>query len=299
MIDILLNAAKLVFSEDARKSVSAVVDFIRHSPEWQKDICSLEAKIERSEKELAALLAGLAADKMQIHKYSDRGIDAFRTSYLELTANAFDYGCGIDGSVMGGSGVGGSGKDKYILVGIDVSSYHIAVRVENARGCDFDLNRALQERRLELFENPGSYRGRGLLLVEDLADSLEQAGSRSVKAVFYRDRVEFERLNAHDPMILKLTSGIYNPSLSRRTMSIVSAALRGSDVVLDLSAYSSSPTLAVSMGIELHQVGKSTGYRFILKVNPDELHSATSYWAAGLTVVTTWMEVQERLSDPR
>jgi hypothetical protein len=294
MIDILLNAAKLVFSEDARKSVSAVVDFIRRSPEWQKDICSLEAKIERSEKELAALLAGLAADKMQIHKYSDRGIDAFRTSYLELTANAFDYGCGIDGS-----GKDKSGQDKYILVGIDVSSYHIAVRVENARGCDFDLIRTLQERRLELFENPGSYRGRGLLLVEDLADSLEQAGSRSVKAVFYRDRVEFERLNAHDPMILKLTSGIYNPSLSRRTMSIVSAALRGSDVVLDLSAYTSSPTLAVSMGIELHQVGKSTGYRFILKVNPDELHSATSYWAAGLTVVTTWTEVQERLSDPR
>jgi hypothetical protein len=44
MFELFVNAAKFAVSDDVRKSTSAILDLIRRSPEWERDICTLEAK---------------------------------------------------------------------------------------------------------------------------------------------------------------------------------------------------------------------------------------------------------------
>ena len=45
MFELLLNAAKLVFSKDTRDSASVIIDALTRSPEWQKEMCTLDARI--------------------------------------------------------------------------------------------------------------------------------------------------------------------------------------------------------------------------------------------------------------
>src|SRR6476659_6920424 len=93
MIELLLGAVKLALSEDARKSAAGLVDFIRRSPDWQKDICTLEAKVDCDSREHAYLLGGLTADKMASLGYAHDAVSAFAYVYRELTSNAFEHGC--------------------------------------------------------------------------------------------------------------------------------------------------------------------------------------------------------------
>src|SRR6266496_528149 len=93
MIELIIDAVKLIFSEDARKSASGLIDFVRRSPDWQKDICTLEATVDTGSREHAHLLSGLAAEKMKNLKYAARSVADFESVYQELIANAFEHGC--------------------------------------------------------------------------------------------------------------------------------------------------------------------------------------------------------------
>lgn len=280
MVEILLNAAKLAFSEDARKSVSALVDFIRRTPQWQSDICELEAKIDRSHREVAVLLQNLTEAKLKHLDFPADALAAFRLSAHELTTNAFENGC-EDGHA--------------IAVAISTSPGYVSVRVENARGHEFDLVHQLDVSRSRLVQNPRNTRGRGLIAVAKAADTLEQAGERGVKAVIYRERVEFERLNAENPAIFKLLGGMYNPSLSRRIVALLGPVLPTSDVILDLSVFPSSPSMAYTTTLQLDDLARNKGHRFVLLLSKDAAITASPFALAGVTVAHDWNEAAEAL----
>jgi anti-sigma regulatory factor (Ser/Thr protein kinase) len=271
MIDILLNATKLALSEDARKSASAIVDLIRRSPEWERDICVLQAKIEFKHDEHAALLAGLAATKMKNLHFNGQTIEAFQTSYLELTRNAFEYGCGAKGEIE---------------ITVDVSSVYVSVITENSRGLELDLDRLVRRQRELIANNPRSLRGRGLLLVEELADTFQSDPPRGVKAVFYRDRVDLDTLDFRGVKIVWVNGGIYNPSITRRLKELVSNALREFNVVLDISRFSTCSSQDESLSIKLDLMAVAAGRIFVVKVG--SLYRGNLARNSGLIVVGSW-----------
>lgn len=281
MFDVLLNAAKLALSEDGRKSVSNIIEIIKRSPEWQRDICVVKAKVEYTHQEHAALLAGLAAAKLQSLDFTGEGIEAFRTSYLEMTTNAFEHGCA---------------KDQAIGITIEVSTEYVSATIENARGYDFDMPSMLQNKRRQIAANPRSRRGRGLVLVAELSDTLDKVAPRGLKAVFYRSRVEFEKLNFRDLIVVRLNDGMLNPSLSRRLFRLISHALVTSDVVLDLSEYASyAGTVLVTVLLELGELGQTAGHELVVIVARAVEQEVNFFKATDQTVVTSWTDALNAL----
>src|SRR5215467_9879335 len=134
MIELLLSAAKLALSEDARKSATGLIEFIRKSPDWQKDICTLEAKVDADSREHAFLLGGLTADKMWTLGYAKDSINDFLYVYRELTSNAFEHGCKP------------ASKDRVTIL-IEVTAHYISVSVRNPSGAKFDL-RSLHDKQV-------------------------------------------------------------------------------------------------------------------------------------------------------
>ncbi len=293
MLEILLNATKLALSEDARKGVSTIVELIQRSPEWQRDICELQAKIECDHQEHAALLSGLAATKLANLKYPDETISSFQTAYLELTANAFEHGCGHNGT---------------ITVTIEVSSVYVSAKVENDRGHEVELGKLLETCRQELARDPGRPRGRGLILVQELADTLQGMKPRTLKVVFYKDRVLFDSTRYLDVIVIRLYGGMQNPSLSRRIFKAVSDALRTHDVILDISGTSYSnehaeiieklsvvSSFILADIIRMDAFARQQGHKFVTKKSPLQVGVPEFLEAAGVQCVTSWFEAARYL----
>ncbi|WP_058188351.1 ATP-binding protein [Terracidiphilus gabretensis] len=284
MFDILLNAAKLALSEDGRKSVSAIVDFIKRSPEWQKNICVLEAKIEQSHQEHAALLAGLTATKLESMGYTGEGIHAFQTAYMELVRNAFEHGCS---------------SGQAIRVTIEVSHVYVSVTVENAREHRFEAALELALRQTALSGDPKSSRGRGLVLASDLADDFQPVAPRGVKAVFYKDRVVVESSHFSERALItvRVDGGKYNPSLNRRVNAALSKALKEADTILDISAFRESLTLATGDVIALDIVAKGIGRGLVVMIDSGAMNTAAFLRDAGLLIATSWPEALKKLEE--
>lgn len=292
MYDVLLNAVKFAFSDDARKGVSAVVDLIQHSPEWQKDICTLEAKIEAIHPEHAALLAGITAAKLTNLQYCEEGIQSFRTSYTELASNAFQHGCGDNG---------------YIHIRIEISAVYVSVTLTNAKGHEFSLSRSMERSRRALIADPNRSRGRGLLMTSQFADSLQQIGKRAVKVVFYQDRVKLNRTVFKGIVVYRLDSGALNPSLPRRITTAATNDLAVSDVILDLSNFAAAGlgSDVVTFGLRLSGIGRNTGRRFVVLVSPNVGIETTLFytdelmvesWDDALAVLGTGISAKELIS---
>lgn len=282
MYDILLNAVKLALSEDARKSVTAITDFIQRSPEWEKDICTLDAKVEATHPEHASLIAGLAAGKMKNLQYPDESIRSFRTAFSELGNNAFQHGC--------------DGKQD-IHIKIEVSSEYVSATLTNAKGHEFNLRQVLEENRQSLRSNARKSRGRGLLMVDLLADSLEQFGKTSVKAVFYRDRVSLERLLFKDLVIYRVNSGILNPSLSRRIVLAALEDIQEHDVILDLGnlAASSPGSDIVTVTLKLSDLAIAKGHKFVAVVARKIGSEISLCYTDASLMVDSWQEALDRV----
>jgi anti-sigma regulatory factor (Ser/Thr protein kinase) len=229
----------------------SLVDEIQRHPEWQRDIGGFDATIENTHPEHASLLAGITATKLNNLEYPDECIQAFRTSFVKLTNNALHYGCE---------------RDQGINVRLEISSTYTSVTVTNADGYEFHLADTIERCRANLAENPQIYRGRGLLMVEHLADSLEQIRRRSVKTVFFRDRVALERINFREIAIFRLNGGIFNPSLSRRILATISKELEEHDVVLDISEFLSANLVGsdfITVGLKLREFGSTKAHKFM------------------------------------
>ncbi len=261
MIDLILNAVKIAVSEDTRKSASALVDFIKRSPAWQQEICTLEAHIENTSVEHAYLLGGLTSDKMQSLGYTSDAITAFEYTYRELTSNAFEHGC------RPGS------KDR-VTIAIDITMHYVSFAVRNPSGRQFELEQIIESQRTNLTADQRSKRGRGLVIAAEFADSLSPIeNGEGVKAVFYKPAVVLRLSQLDDVAIIHVIDGLENPSIRRRIRDIAEPQL-GKHLILDLVKFAAKPelrtpsTTLLTGSLELQEKFQAAGRRMVLLVNP-------------------------------
>lgn len=263
MFELFLNAARFAVSEDARKSASGLVEFIRRSPEWQQDICTLQAKISRGFAEQGFLLSGLTASKMENLQYPKEAIEGFKISYSELMTNAFEHGCQ-------------PGSKGTIGVEIDITKEYIALIVMNSRGFKFNLSKIVESRRFATSRDPESKRGRGLILVAELADTLEEKDNQEgVKAVFYKGRVSFRTDQVDGLIILELTRGLFNPSIHRRLFEIAVRFLQY-DLILDFYRWTAVGTVILTQTLQLRDVYARSGKKIVALLFPGDDESVPS-----------------------
>jgi anti-sigma regulatory factor (Ser/Thr protein kinase) len=246
MFDLFINTAKFITSEDARKSASTLIDMVRRSPEWQKDICTLVAHINRVYVEQAILLSDLTTSKMEKMNFASEGITAFKVIFLELIRNAFEHGCKSDKDV--------------VKITIEITSTFVGLRVVNPKGSKFNLKAAIETNESLLAKNLSILRGRGLILVKQLADSLKMVeDGRGIKAVVYSERVSFRSEVFDGLVIITLNSGLFNPALSERLSKEVSRFPQ-LDIIINLSKFNDISTEAQSEIVKLS----------VIKIKTDE-----------------------------
>ncbi len=289
MIDLVLNAAKIAISEDARKSVSSLVDFVRRSPQWQQDFTTLEAKIEPTSSELAFLLGELTVEKMSKIGYSEDSAGAFRASYTELVTNAFEHGSGSD-------------KKSRIGVKVEITPHYVALTVANPQGKRFDLFKSIKNQSVAIARNPSLRTGRGLLLVSELADTLDQPDPESVKAVFYTPSVSFQVDKVEDLVIIEIVNGLINPSSSRRITSLANHYL-DSDLVVDLFRYyrkdKRHATEVLRSYIDLQTVFQQAKRKVVILLNPDPNSMVISLMMLPKSLLAfSWDEALEKVGKP-
>ncbi len=286
MIDLLLNAAKIVISDDARKSASAIFEFVRRSPEWQKDFCTIEAGVESAASEQAVFLGELAAEKMASLQYTEDSINAFSTAYTELTANAFRHGCGSD-------------RKKKVNLSIDINSHYVALTVRNPKGRKFDVIKRLRDQRETLSRNPNARTGRGLLLVNEFADSLDATGDQEgVKVVFYKPPVSFRVAEIEDVVVIELLSGLKNPSSSRRLAQIVDR-YPNRNLIIDFSKYErkgTPKTELLTTYIDLSRLVEQAGKKFVILLSRNPSSDVVSLMMLPMDLLAfSWDQALEKL----
>lgn len=225
MFELFLNAARFAASDDAKESISSIVDLIRHLPEWEKSICTLQANVAGFYAEQAMILKGLTTSKLENLSFPPEAIEAFETIYSELVSNAFEHGCATK-------------RDKVKII-IDITEWFVALLVINSKKNSFDLDKTLANRKYLMSKNPYLKRGRGLILVSDLADTLEELYYKNgVKTVVYRNRVSFNVDVIDDLTIIEIVGGVHNPSLRRRLINLATQHI-DNNLILDFSRFAS------------------------------------------------------------
>ena len=203
VFELLINAVKVATSKDAREDAASLIEFLRRSPDWEKSIGTIEARISADVRERVQLIEDLVADKLKSLEYRPVSIEAFRTSIAELAANAFEHGVS-------------SSRRELIKIVVETSPTYVATTVHNPKSSKFRLESALElatERRVKS-HNTG--RGRGLALVSRRVDVVQMVGEEAIKTLVYHDAVEIATHKEEAVLVAVLTAGHSNPSLARR-----------------------------------------------------------------------------------
>jgi len=203
VFELLLNAVKVAVSKDARESAASVVELLRRSPDWEKAIGTIEARVSIDVRERVQLIEDLVADKLVALSYKPASIAAFRTALTELAANAFEHGI-VDA------------KRAVVRVLVETSPSYVATTVHNPKGSTFQLADALEAAARHRLATSKTGRGRGLVLVSRRVDVVQMVGDDAVKTLVYRDAVEIETHKAGEVIIAVVAAGHANPSLPRR-----------------------------------------------------------------------------------
>ena len=271
MIEVFINAVKLLVSPDARTAGSAIVDLIRRTPEWQKGIAELEVHVSCDAFETAHLIRDLCVEKLQTFHYPSSAIAAFGTVFEELSRNAIEHGC-VDKTGAA------------IAIVIASSKTYVSLQIRNAKGIKFNLSDALLLQRTKLTAQPSASRGRGLLMVDDLADEFSALPRRDgVKAVVYADRVELHVFENADVAVVALGTGLFNPSCVRRVETMV-RTLSHPFLILDFTSFTSHDSSSVFIGTVLRlEAQLAASDRRLLGVDPAvSVPSFASYLPKGV-----------------
>lgn len=221
MFELVLNALKFAVSADARNAAASIVDAIKGSPQWDTDNWSLEARIDQSAKENSEILRSLIEEKLKLNNFCDNAIFAFRLCFQELIKNAFEHGCSEIAPV--------------VVIKLQITGSFIQFTIENEGGLAVDLEKILAEKRTLLDEDKTQERGRGLLIVDKLADGLKIRGASATVAI-YADRVEIDVIHIKDMVVLNVKGGHFNPSLNRR-FSETASKYYGRPMLINFSRY--------------------------------------------------------------
>jgi anti-sigma regulatory factor (Ser/Thr protein kinase) len=217
------------------------------APRWINGIIDVtHTKAERSHSERTQ---SILKEKMTEYSYRSATINSAQTTLTEALNNAFEHAC--------------QANSDGVRVLFDVDVHRTRVTVLNPDGRRVEVPDLLQTASRQLQNNKRMTRGRGLLLMSELADDLLQASAGDgITAVFERDSVEYRVQEVGDVVVASLMSGPRNVSLTRRTQRILEAA-SGKNVLLDFGAWAqpiqtvmwtvilSAETLAIAKGCKV------------------------------------------------
>ena len=281
MFEMILNTAKFAASKDVRQSAASLIEIIRRSPEWQRDIVNLEAKIARTYAEQATLLSGLTISKMKNLGYVDEGITAFEGSFAELVTNAFEHGTRNDQDI--------------VTIIVQITFQYVVLTVLNPKRQKFDPERIMLNNRRELTLNQFQKRGRGLLAVEEWADEIGSVQDKEgVKTIFYKDRVSFEvKKLKEDLVVLRVSSGLLNPSLKRRLLNQADEYLRY-NLILDFRQKLQITKVPLII-LELNELYSKSTKRIVALVTKEH----RTVWLPDSIIANTEEEATRKIYTPR
>ncbi len=211
MLEILLDAVRLITSKDVKEGASSLLSAFSQSPEWKKEICTVEARVSLDEQERLVLLVELFTQKLAELGFAEQSLSDFQVVYRELTQNAVEHGV--------------RRRKENLRVVVELCPAYAALTVHNP-GVPVDLSRWLEKGRRHLLESEMGGRGRGLAIVQRKADELVEIGKVGLKAVLYKQRVDIQVFSQAGMHLVVIFRGHSNPSLVRKLEETI-GALRG------------------------------------------------------------------------
>ena len=293
MFEIFLNAARLALSDDARKTATSLIDLVSRAPAWRQDVCTLDATIDLRNRERAYLIRDLAIEKLTTLSFPSETIHDFQTVFQELSSNAFEHGCtrlspfGRLAQFLRRP----SFRSEAVGLILEVSKSFVTLSVLNPPGHTVDAPSIVQRQRVVLKKNPARRRGRGLILVADLADTMEALPNNiGLKVVFHKDRVRTRHVIMGDLAALKLTSGLFNPSMPRRLLDEARDYL-DYDLILDFSDWIHCATEVFHVMIDLSMLYAARRRR-VVAIAPSRVGLGQGH------VVASWQQALSALEKP-
>ncbi len=211
--------------------------------------------------------------------YQPLTVNDFKLAYHEMISNAVEHGC--------------TNADDVFHVKVNVTTQFATATILNPTGRKFDVRSILESQRQHLMENPRLRRGRGLLRITELADTFAEAKNKEgIKAVFYKDRVTLDIQSKDDISIIKVVSGLYNPSLHRRLLSNVEK-YKINNLILDLRA-DSTPTVTSQAIIDIDELLTRYGKRLVALIDID-----AAILLPSTVIAYSWEDAINKLSGPK
>lgn len=274
-----------IFSRRKEDKKSSGTELDVRSANTTAAVPMINATLKKNDQEKTAQFSNLTVSKMKEFEYKDEVIDIFKTAYAELVGNAFEHGWQRD-------------KDEVGII-IDVTQAYVALTVLNPKGRKFDIEVAMDKNRGLLATTPTQRRGRGLLLVSELADTLASTSkNEGIKVVFYRDRVDFkiETKQEEDLAIIEIVDGLFNPSFRRRLLITASKYLQY-NLILDFRHWVTS-TIAHFVILELDELYAKSGKQIVALTAPtDGLHISEAILPDSV-VAYSWEEALRKIFNP-
>lgn len=267
MFELLVNAVKMGVSKEVRGSANALLDLLTRSPDWAKEICTVEARIPTNEKEQASLICDLISYKLDALSYRPDSIRAFRMAYRELVVNAFEHGIK-------------QGHNNRVTIVLNVSPTYVATSILNPKGSAVELTKWIKLGAQQLIDTGKMKRGRGLQVVYHASDVLEPVGNQGVKFVIYRDAVELETGSIEGHTILFVVSGHSNPSLGRQLVKHLESILKQGSLKEEIDKQ------RIIICLDPVEYKKYKGHKNMRDLEFDD--EASVFWSPVLTFIDKW-----------
>jgi len=204
-------------------------------------------RIPRTSPEKLLLLRRAISSKLLAAGFARLVIADFEFCFGELTDNGIEHGCKSD--------------EDAIQVEAEVNDLYMTLSVTNLSSIQFDVNQLINQQRAKLAADPLSRRGRGLMAVSELADSIYSIDNHAgVKIVLYAEPVRFQVCKLDGATIIEVTSGLTNPAINSRMSAEVDKHISGSlilhvprrdPMIEDAAEHSRHGTKAITHWVDL------------------------------------------------
>lgn len=248
--------------------------------EKTEELDIVEVSVEVQQREKAYLVRDRAINFMTSRGYPTDVISDFDTCFQELITNAFEHGC--------------SSIYQKVYISIEVTNAYVTIQVKNPKNVEFDLDVTLNQQLHLIKSNPYSRRGRGLITVYNLSDSLQStADNCGLKAAIYPFyKVKFNVKRIEDLLIIQIIAGHGNPSINRRLLEIVNNSTEQS---LIIHIPRSAPTGIFSSLLDLQEIFRQLGRKLVVLLHPSWEYTFHTSMLPSEIVAHFWEQALEKV----